>query len=205
MHFLLKPRLTLMVVFAAWCGYGGGFPVALLLGTAMVAGGACALNQVLEVHTDALMRRTCGRPLPSGRLSKPVAAAFGTGISFLGVALLAVGTTLPAAMWAALAWTLYLAFYTPLKRISRGSVFIGAAAGALPPVVGCAAAGPLDWRAAWLFAILFAWQIPHFFAIVQTHRDDYIRAGIKTPQRWVALVFTVLLAVLQLAMPWVFG
>ena len=200
-----------MLVFAALCGYlttdRTAMEVAapLLLGTVLMAGGAMALNQVLEMKGDALMRRTRMRPLPSRAVSMPVAVGFGLGISCMGVLLLAVWTTVAAAGFAVLAWVLYLFFYTPLKRVSRASVFIGAAAGALPPVIGSAAAGVLDWQAAWLFAMLFAWQIPHVFAIAQAHRDDYLRAGIKTPQRWVAVVFAVLLAGLVLAMPWVFG
>jgi protoheme IX farnesyltransferase len=177
-----------MVLVATAAGYylgAAGLPALApllhtLLGTALAAGGTLALNQYMERDLDARMERTRHRPLPEGRVAAGEALALG-GILLaggLGYLALAVGT-LPAAVTATITVT-YLGVYTPLKRVSSLCSLVGAVPGALPPVVGWAAArgvlGPESWV---LFAIMFLWQIPHSLAIGRMYRDDYARAGIR--------------------------
>jgi heme o synthase len=183
---LAKPRLNLLVVASAAVGYvmGGGdlsnaarviFTVG---GTALVAGGASAFNQVVERDTDRLMRRTRLRPLPDGRLQTPESLVFAAVMSLCGLVLLGVGVNLLSAAVAFTTLVTYAAVYTPLKPRSSFATVIGAIPGALPPVIGWAAAtGDLS-RGAWvLFAIVFLWQLPHFLAIAWIYREDYARAG----------------------------
>jgi heme o synthase len=183
---LAKPRLNLLVVASAAVGYvmGGGdlsnaarviFTVG---GTALVAGGASAFNQVVERDTDRLMRRTRLRPLPDGRLQAPESLVFAAVMSLCGLVLLGVGVNLLSAAVAFTTLVTYAAVYTPLKPRSSFATVIGAIPGALPPVIGWAAAtGDLS-RGAWvLFAIVFLWQLPHFLAIAWIYREDYARAG----------------------------
>jgi protoheme IX farnesyltransferase len=183
---LTKPRITTMVLFTTLVGFVTSSPdrVALpglliaLLGTGLVASGAAVLNQVLERDTDAMMRRTRDRPLPAGRVSPGDASLFGGALSLLGLGLLYARSHPLAAAVAAATLVSYLAVYTPLKRRTPFSTLVGAVPGALPPVIGWAAArGSLEGGAAVLFAILFLWQIPHFLAIAWLYRDDYARAG----------------------------
>ncbi|MCG6925460.1 MAG: heme o synthase [Acidobacteria bacterium] len=183
---LTKPRITAMVLFTTLVGFvtASVGPVPLpallvsLLGTGLVASGAAVLNQVLERGTDALMLRTRDRPLPAGRVSAADASVFGGALSALGLAVLMWGARPLAAAVAAVTLVSYLAVYTPLKRRTPLSTLVGAVPGALPPVIGWAAArGSLDGAAFVLFAILFLWQIPHFLAIAWLYRDDYARAG----------------------------
>jgi protoheme IX farnesyltransferase len=183
---LTKPRITSMVVLTALVGYvsasaGPAWTLALLaalVGTGLVAAGASALNQVMERDTDALMLRTRTRPLPAGRLGPGEARAFGALLTLSGLAaLLSLSGPLSAAV-AAATWASYLFAYTPLKRRTPLATLVGAVPGALPPVIGWAAARDrLDAGAFVLFAILFLWQIPHFLAIAWLYRDDYARAG----------------------------
>jgi protoheme IX farnesyltransferase len=183
---LAKPRITTMVVFTALVGFVTGstaspwnFLLAMALaGTGLVAAGASVLNQVMERDTDALMRRTQTRPIPSGRIRPGEARVFGALLTVTGLVVL-VGFCGPLAAAVALAsWASYLFAYTPLKRLSPLATLVGAVPGALPPVIGWAAArGSLDAGAFILFAILFLWQIPHFLAIAWLYRDDYARAG----------------------------
>jgi protoheme IX farnesyltransferase len=183
---LLKPRITLMVVFTALVGFvtagegpiSGPLLAAALAGTGLVAAGAAVLNQLLERDTDALMDRTRHRPLPSGRVAPVEALAFGVAISAAGVlVLLARCGPLPAAV-AGATWASYLFVYTPLKRRTPLATLVGAVPGALPPVIGWTArSGSLDPGAYVLFAILFLWQVPHFLAIAWMYRDDYARGG----------------------------
>jgi protoheme IX farnesyltransferase len=184
---LTKPRLSsfvlLVVALGAWLGSRGAIePSTLLLavlGTALVAGGANALNMVIERDLDARMARTAGRPLPSGRLEPTEAAIFGAAITVLGLGLLA-GTTPLAALLAALTSASYLLVYTPLKRRTTLNTHIGAVPGALPALIGWAAArGTLDAAAWTLFALVYLWQIPHFLAIAWLYRDDYARGGFR--------------------------
>jgi protoheme IX farnesyltransferase len=183
---LAKPRLNLLVVASTAAGYAmgttEGFSVglvaALLVGTGLVAGGASAFNQVLERDLDAMMRRTRMRPLPDRRLQPAEAVVFGAAITVTGLLLLAAFTNLLAAGVALATIVSYVAIYTPLKRRSSFGTVIGAIPGALPPVIGWAAArGALTAEAWALFGIVFLWQLPHFLAIAWIYRDDYARAG----------------------------
>lgn len=183
---LTKPRITTMVLFTTLVGFATSSPERVhlpdlaiaLLGTGLVASGAAVLNQVLERDTDALMLRTRDRPLPGGRVSPTDASVFGGALSVLGLGVLYGASHPLAAGVAALTLVSYLAVYTPLKRRTPFSTLVGAVPGALPPVIGWAAArGSLDGGAWVLFAILFLWQIPHFLAIAWLYRDDYARAG----------------------------
>jgi protoheme IX farnesyltransferase len=184
---LTKPRITLMVVLTAFVGYALGATgsvltgrlAATLVGTALVAAGASCLNMVLERRTDSLMLRTRTRPLPAGRLRPPEALAFGLALTTTGLALLAWRTGALAAAVAFVTWASYLFLYTPLKTRTSFSTVVGALPGALPPVIGWAAArGHLEPGAFVLFAIVFLWQIPHFLAIAWIYRDDYARGGL---------------------------
>jgi protoheme IX farnesyltransferase len=184
---LTKPRITLMVVLTALVGFVMGSPgavsapnlFAMLVGTGLVAAGASALNMVLERRTDALMHRTRERPLPAGRLGPVEASGFGLLLTGGGLALLAWLSGPAAAAVALVTWSSYLFIYTPLKTRTSLSTIVGAFPGALPPVIGWAAAsGSIDPGAYVLFAILFLWQIPHFLAIAWIYREDYARGGL---------------------------
>jgi protoheme IX farnesyltransferase len=183
---LTKPRLNLLVVATSAAGFylGSRGSVAIMpmiqavAGTALVASGAAALNQVYERDTDALMRRTRTRPLPDRRLGVAEARAFGVALAAAGILLLAFAANLTAALLALLTLVIYVSVYTPLKRRSTLSTIVGAVPGALPPLIGWAAAYGGTSAGGWaLFAIVFLWQIPHFMAIAWMHRDDYRAAG----------------------------
>jgi heme o synthase len=185
---LTKPRLVLMVLVTVAVGYllgarGRAQPATLamtLLGTALVAGGAGALNQWLERTRDGLMRRTAGRALPSGRLSVGEAVSFGILLGGAGTLLLLLGANLLAALVALVTFLLYVFVYTPLKPLTSLNTVIGAIPGALPPLIGWGAAtGRLGIEAWSLFLIVFLWQFPHFLAIAWIYRDDYRRAGFR--------------------------
>lgn len=185
---LTKPRITTMVVFTALVGFVAASPgagwsarlLAALAGTALVAAGASALNQVLERGSDALMNRTRMRPIPAGRIRPAEAACFGALLTAAGLALLAGGCGSLSALVAFATWASYVFLYTPLKRRTHLATLVGAVPGALPPVIGWAAAsGRLEPGAFILFAIVFLWQIPHFLAIAWIFRDDYERGGIR--------------------------
>ena len=183
---LTKPRLNLLVVATSAAGYYLGSPGApgawrmaeAVAGTALVAGGAAVLNQVYERDTDALMRRTRTRPLPDGRVGAADARLFGGALSLAGLALLALRANALAAALALATLVIYLAVYTPMKRRTSLSTLVGAVPGALPPLIGWAAArGSVDVGGATLFAVVFLWQIPHFMAIAWMYREDYATAG----------------------------
>jgi protoheme IX farnesyltransferase len=183
---LTKPRLNFLVVLTSAAGYylGAAGPPAwqpmfqAVAGTALVAGGAAVLNQLYERDTDALMRRTRLRPLPDGRLSPDEARIFGLVLAATGLALLAFTANLAAAGLAGATLVIYLIVYTPMKRYSPLATLVGAVPGALPPLIGWAAASGTVSIGGWaLFAIVFLWQIPHFMAIAWLYRDDYGRAG----------------------------
>ena len=151
-----------------------------LLGTALIAGGTNALNQVAERDVDALMRRTRGRPLPAGRLGVIPATIFAWTIALLGFAELWAFVNVPTAILAASTLVSYVYAYTPLKRRTTLATLVGAVPGALPIVGGWAAAGaPIDVRAGALFGLMFLWQIPHFLALAWMYREDYARAGLR--------------------------
>ena len=182
---LTKPRITMLVVITAGVGYAVGAPrgldpaafVALLIGTALVAGGASALNQYWEREADARMERTRLRPIPAGRVAPAEALAFGLAVAGAGLVLLATINALTALLGLA-ALASYVLAYTPLKRITSLCTVVGAIPGALPPVMGWAAArGSVDAGAWALFGVLFLWQLPHFLAIGWIFREDYARGG----------------------------
>jgi len=183
---LAKPRLNLLVVASTLVGYvmadGESLGVlrvcGLLLGTGLVAGGASAFNQVVERDLDALMKRTRTRPLPDQRLHPMEGMLFGTAITLAGLLMIVTSTNLLAAVVALATLLSYVLIYTPLKRRSSFGTVIGAIPGALPPIIGWAAAsGSLPPQAWTLFGIMFLWQLPHFLAIAWMYREDYARAG----------------------------
>jgi heme o synthase len=183
---LTKPRLNFLVVLTSAAGYylGVSGPPDLVqmaqavLGTALVAGGSAVLNQVYERDTDARMRRTRLRPLPDRRVSPTDATIFGLVLSASGLAVLAMSTNWVAAFLALATLVMYIAIYTPMKRTSQLSTLVGAVPGALPAVIGWAAArGDVSLGGWTLFAIVFLWQIPHFMALAWMYRDDYGAAG----------------------------
>ncbi len=152
----------------------------VVFGTALAAAGAAALNQWWERHLDALMHRTRTRPIPAGRMLPRDALVLGSLLSVGGVTYLAIACNWLSAVLAAATIAIYIFAYTPLKLISTTNTLIGAIPGALPPMIGWAAArGSLEWPAWSLFAILFCWQMPHFFAIAWMYREDYARAGFR--------------------------
>lgn len=184
---LTKPRLNLLVLMTAVAGLyvaaPEGVPTAILIhtvvGTALVAGGAAAFNQVWERETDALMKRTQGRPVPSGRLSATEGLLFAGVTSTAGIIELAVAVNPLCAGVAALTLLTYVLIYTPLKKRTSLATLIGAIPGALPPVIGwTAATESLSLAPLVLFGIMFLWQMPHFLAIAWLYRDEYAAAGI---------------------------
>lgn len=188
---LTKPRITVFVVLTAFLGFAAGTdgPLAgldgvlllhTLLGTALVASGTSAFNEIAEVDLDRRMARTATRPLPAGRLSFGEAVAFAGVLSVLGVGELWLFANGITAFLAALTLTSYVFVYTPMKTRSPLSTIVGAIPGALPPLGGyTAAAGAIGAPGLALFAILFLWQMPHFYAIGWRHRADYGAAGFR--------------------------
>jgi protoheme IX farnesyltransferase len=185
---LTKPRILVMVLVTTTLGFllgsAGQVSFALLLltllGVGGATGGAAVLNNYLERDLDAKMLRTRERVLPAGLIEPGRALTFGVGLVIAGVLLLACAVNLLAGFLVLLAAFLYVLVYTPLKRITWWNTTFGAIPGAIPPMAGWAAAtghiGPGAWA---LFAILFAWQHPHFFAIAWMYREDYRAAGFK--------------------------
>jgi protoheme IX farnesyltransferase len=186
---LTKPRVNLLVLVTTVIGFhlgnrGGTTDLALLVntvvGTFLVASGAAAFNQVLERDVDARMHRTMMRPLPDRRITLLDATLFAVALSVIGVLQLAFGANGLAASVAAITLASYVLVYTPLKRITSLATVIGAVPGALPPLIGWAAAhGTLTLEAWVLFAIVFFWQMPHVLAVSWVYRDDYQRGGIR--------------------------
>jgi heme o synthase len=222
---LFKVKVVGLVLVTGW----GGFYLAsmqsgisslqrglldTLLGIGLVSAGAGALNQALERTTDALMTRTADRPLASGRFPLWAGVVAGLGALGLGSWWLLVSTNLLTVSLALLTAFTYVAVYTPLKRVTTMATFIGAFPGAMGPMLGWTAArGRIEWPAVALFAILFAWQFPHFMAIAWLYRDDYAKAGIRMlpvvqPDGGAtvaeALFFAVLMIPVSLA-PWWLG
>src|ERR1700753_3308050 len=188
---LFKVRVTTLIVVTAWTGFYMGAAksnvpslswklLAALIGIGVTCMGSAALNEVLEYKIDALMRRTKNRPLPAGRMSLATGMTAGILATVLGPTYLAF-TTNP--LTGALAFStalVYLALYTPLKRLSPISTFVGAFPGAMPPLLGWTAIrGKLEIEAIFLFLIVFFWQFPHFQAIAWMYREEYEAAGIK--------------------------
>lgn len=185
---LSKPRITQLVVLTAAAGYYLGLRdafrlpvfVATILGTALVASGTNAFNMIRERGVDARMRRTKGRPLPSGRISLRAAVAFGAITAAMGIGVLAWRVNLLTAVLAALTLVSYVWLYTSLKRRSTLNTLVGAVPGALPVLGGwTAAGGALDAPGLALFWTLFLWQLPHFLALAWMYREDYRSAQLK--------------------------
>ncbi|HEU0120387.1 MAG TPA: heme o synthase [Bryobacteraceae bacterium] len=185
---LTKPRITWLILMSTGMGYYFGLSGALdwlilfhtIVGTGLIASGTAALNQWYERDADARMRRTDQRPLPAGQLAPRHAFLFGVLLSLLGFAELGFGVNWLSAGLGLFTLLSYLCVYTPLKRISPVSTTIGAVPGAMPPLIGFAAASGTLTAEAWvLYAILFLWQFPHFYAIAWMYREDYERAGIR--------------------------
>jgi protoheme IX farnesyltransferase len=185
---LMKPELTGLSTLTTVCGYylasTGGFDVArffhVSVGTLLVGGGAGALNQFVERDFDALMKRTERRPLPSGRILPIEALLFGIGLTVVGILQLTIFANALTGFLAALTFATYLFFYTPMKRITPLSTVIGGIPGAIPPMMGWTAVrGEITVEAWILFAILFCWQMPHFYSLAWMYRKDYARAGYR--------------------------
>lgn len=217
-----KPRLMLMVLVTAGAGFYLGatswdvFPRLwpTLLGTALAATGALALNQYMERDLDARMPRTLSRPLPEGRVTPGEALLYGSMMSLMGLGYLWVSVSPLVAIVTGVTSVTYLLAYTPLKPLTSLSTIIGAVPGALPPVAGWAAAtGEIPFEAGVLFAIVFLWQLPHSLAIAHLYREDYAAAGIcvlpvldttsRTTARQIVL-HTVALSLVAL-LPWLIG
>jgi len=222
---LTKPEINFLIAIATFTGfYLGcpaqlhGFPFVLLIytlvGTVLVASSAGALNQYDERHFDAQMRRTAGRPLAAGRLEPSSALWFGVLLSFAGSIYLTVAVNALASLLAIITLASYLALYTPLKRKTPLCTLVGALPGAMPPLIGWAAAtGKLGFEAWVLYLTLFLWQFPHFMAIAWMYREDYARAGYLVLPRgqqsgrfmsWQALVASLALIPVSLS-PTVMG
>ena len=218
---LLKPRVMSLVVFTALCGMAiapGSLNLvtgtASLLAIAVGAGASGALNMAYDADIDAIMRRTQTRPIPQGRVTAGEAKAFGVTLSVLSVLLLAVAANVLSAALLAGTIVFYVAVYTLwLKRSTPQNIVIGGAAGALPPMIGYAVVtGSLSWSSFVLFAIIFIWTPPHFWALALLRSEDYRRAGIpmmpivKGPDRTrlEILLYSLLLAPLGM-LPWVIG
>jgi len=185
---LVKARLTLLVLLTTAVGFyiGSESPINyatlfhVVFGTAAAAAGAAALNQWWERRADALMRRTRTRPIPAGRMPPLQALVLGVALSLFGVAYLAIACNALSAALTAITVAIYIFAYTPLKRASTANTAVGAVPGAIPPMIGWAAACGNIGAGAWaLFAIVFLWQLPHFFAIAWMYREDYSRAGFR--------------------------
>ena len=186
---LTKPEINFLISIVTFGGFYLGLPAELhrfpflllihtLLGTLLVSSGASALNQFIERRFDARMRRTARRPLASGKLEPASALRFGILLSFTGVIYLALAVNVLASLIAAATVVSYLLLYTPLKRKTPWCTLAGAFSGAMPPLIGWAAAAGSLSAEAWVpYAILFLWQFPHFMAIAWMYRDDYARAG----------------------------
>jgi heme o synthase len=186
---LTKPEVNFLILVTTFAGFylaptpsSGGFRALLiihtLLGTLLVAGGTATLNQFLERFFDAQMRRTSRRPVASGRIQPSHALWFGIPLSLAGTLYLALAVNVLASLLALATLLSYLFLYTPLKRKTPLCTLIGAFPGAVPPLIGWAAArGRLDPEAWVLYAMVFLWQFPHFMAIAWMYREDYARAG----------------------------
>jgi protoheme IX farnesyltransferase len=208
---LTKPEVNFLILITTVVGFymastndGGPFSFAglfnTLLGTLLVASGTGALNQYLEREFDAQMRRTARRPAAAGRLAPSAVLTFGTALAVIGSIYLATTVNLLASVLATLTLLTYLFLYTPLKRKTPLCVLVGAFPGAMPPLIGWAAAsGRLNIEAGILYAMLFLWQFPHFMAIAWLYREDYDRAGyLVLPQGNARVPFVMLETVLPL-------
>jgi heme o synthase len=183
---MIRPRLSTTIAASALAGYllyphpGESSVVAAVLGTFLLASGCSILNQVQERKTDALMRRTCSRPIPSGRMSASAGGLLSFFLMIAGLVALAHGGNLLVPTLGLFGAALYNGIYTPLKKVSIFALLPGALCGAVPPVIGWTAAGGGmgDFRILLLAGLFFLWQIPHFWFFADRYRDDYRRAGL---------------------------
>jgi len=182
---LIRPRIAVLVLVITAAGFVLEKPTDYsplpwaLLGTLLVAGAGCALNHFLERETDAKMARTAGRPLCTGALTERQVSWGGGLVMAVGFVILALGAGREATLWQLLAIVTYLVIYTPLKKRTSVNTWVGALPGALPVIVGAAAAGGptvLSWL---VFTLVFLWQLPHFFAIASMYREDYVSGGLR--------------------------
>lgn len=186
-YVLTKPEINLLILMTTSAGFylssRGPLRIAVLanalFGTLLVASGTATLNQWMERIWDAQMRRTVTRPLPAGRVTANEALWFGVLLSLSGGTYLAVAVNRLAALLAISTLLSYLMIYTPLKRKTPLCTLLGAVPGAMPTLIGSAAAGHIGPQAWFLFAVLFLWQFPHFLAIALMYREDYARAGYR--------------------------
>jgi protoheme IX farnesyltransferase len=188
---LTKPRLNMLVVVTTCVGYYIAARTAnvslfhwtiihTLIGTTLTAASAAVLNQVVEKPFDQMMRRTRNRPIASGRLSSAEGTIFGAALGILGIGYLALAANPLTALLGAITWVTYMLIYTPMKRKSPYCTLVGAITGALPPAMGVTAVtNSITPLAAGLFAILFVWQMPHFFGLALMYKDDYGTGGFK--------------------------
>lgn len=188
---LTKSNITTLIVLTAWCGYFFGahregvpwWSLGLfhaLFGIALVSSGTAALNEVLESNVDARMRRTATRPLPSGRMSRAHAVTVGLTLTLGGSVYLAIYANLLTGLLVFLTALVYLAAYTPLKKVSPICTFVGAFPGAMPVALGWTAVrGRIELETVILFAIMFVWQFPHFLSIAWLYREDYEQGEIR--------------------------
>jgi len=183
---LTKARLMTLVLVTTfvgfWCGSGEMLDWFLLfrtlLGTAFVAASAAVFNQYIEADVDRLMRRTAQRPLPTGRMQTGTAFGLGTLLGVAGIVYLFLRVNVLSTLLAAATLIVYVLIYTPMKRRTSWCVAVGAVSGAIPPMIGWAAAANNLSAGAWvLFGVLFLWQMPHFLAIAWMYRDEYAQAG----------------------------
>ena len=213
---LTKARLNMLVLVTTFVGYWMGAQgpidwlrlIQAMLGTALCAASAAALNQLWEVKIDALMPRTADRPIVAGRMKKSAAFWIAIALGAVGGAWLWVAVNHISAILAVSTIVIYVLLYTPLKRVSAWCTLVGAVSGAIPPVVGWAAANENLSLGAWvLFGVLFAWQMPHFLAIAWMYRDQYRSAGLVMlkrddhtgfPTAITSLLFTFLLTAITL-------
>jgi heme o synthase len=212
---LFKPRVTLMVTLTGWAGFYLGSmrsgisslqPGLLdtLIGIAVVSSGASALNQAIERRLDAKMIRTANRPMAAGRIGFAHGVTIGLLAIIAGTLWLTRETNFITGSLTLLTAFLYVAVYTPLKRVTTLATFIGAFPGAMPPLLGWTAArGLIEWQGVALFAILFVWQFPHFMSIAWLYREDYARAGIRMlpvaqPDGWSTAIEALTYAVLMI-------
>ncbi|MFT5470983.1 MAG: protoheme IX farnesyltransferase [Verrucomicrobiales bacterium] len=221
---LTKARLSALVVLTTAAGYVSATQLTeqafnfwtlanTIIGTLFAAFGAAVFNQLMEIDRDAKMKRTADRPLPAGRI--PPIAAFGLGWVLCALGMVHLGNLVGGtpAWLAGATIAVYIFAYTPLKRRSSWNTIVGAVSGAIPPAIGWTAGGGgvFDIEAGWWFALLFFWQLPHFFAINWVHRGEYKRAGFvmlansddtgRKTSSW-ALIFALALVGLAIAAPW---
>lgn len=212
---LFKLRVTLMVTLTGWAGFYLGSMrsgissmqpglLETLIGITAISGGSAALNQAIERRLDAKMLRTANRPMAAGRIGLAHGIALGLFAIIAGTVWLTHETNLITGGLTLLTAFLYVAVYTPLKRVTPLATFIGAFPGAMPPLLGWTAArGVIEWQGVALFAILFIWQFPHFMSIAWLYREDYGKAGIRMlpvvqPDGWSTALEALIYAVLMI-------